>query len=214
MIKGLMMRDWRVLRHQGFLLVFTAALTALYMASGMLQFGQCFAPLMLSLMVLRAVCDDLQSSHARALFTLPFTRGAYVWEKMLLGLGAPIALTAILGAVATLSGRQDVHVTLVLCAAMACGLALMAALFLPLTICFGERAIIAMPLAMAVLVLVVVCYGNVVGDRVFDAMVQAVEAWMRQVPPAMPYCAAAAITLVLALGSGALSAWLLRRQDL
>lgn len=214
MIKGLMMRDWRTLRHQGFLLVFTAALTALYMASDMVQFGQCFAPLMLSLMVLRAVGDDLQPSHARTLFTLPFTKATYVWEKLLLGVAAPIALAAMLGTVATLAGRQDVQVTLVLCAAMSCGLALMAALFLPLTICFRERAIVVMPLAMAVLALVVVCYGNVVGGRVFDAMAQAVEAWMRQVPPAVPYCAAAAITLVLALGTGALSVWLLRRQDL
>lgn len=213
-MNGLLVRDWRYLRSQYVLFLILIGLTVLYMASDLMQFGECFAPLLLCVVIIRTIADDMRPSRARALFTLPFQRTQYVWGKILIGALLPLVLTVILTIIAMFTGRQTLNESVILCAVMAWVIGILTALFVPLSIRFRERAIIYLPLVIVAVGLVAMGYTAVAGEGSITHLITDMTTWLTGVPVWGVLAASVGISAALVGGSGLFSARMLSGMDL
>ncbi|MEE1296632.1 MAG: ABC-2 transporter permease [Bifidobacterium sp.] len=211
---GLLVRDGRYLRSQRLYLLILLALTVLYMASDLMAFGECFAPLLLSFTALRTVADDMRPERARALFALPLPRSLYVWEKLLTGMLLPWLLSVLLAAIATLAARQGIQESLVLCASMALAIGVLTAVFLPLCLRFGAHAVIYLPLVCLAVGVVAMAYDSLAGPGALGSLLDGATKWVDALSAWALFGAALGTSALLVAATGVIGIRILRHRDL
>lgn len=80
-MKALAVKDFYYYKTQYRMLIIVAILSVMYLFSDLVSFGSFFLPFLVSIFMSQTIAQDCMSRHAKTVFTLPFTRTAYVIEK-------------------------------------------------------------------------------------------------------------------------------------
>ena len=164
-MKGLLSKDWRLLRQQKVFFVLVAIVTAMMMLVGDVVFALSFISFVMALFTLSTISYDEFDNGYPFLFTLPITRQGYALEKYMFGLilGGGTWLLATLLALVT-AVLEDVMEPLALLQAAGVILLLMVllqALMIPFHLKFGaEKGRIALIVVLAALASVVFMVGH------------------------------------------------------
>lgn len=82
-MKGLLIKDFRLLKGQGLGLLVMLLCSVFFMGTGREEFGITYICVMGSLLGMTSISYDEYEDGMQFLFTLPVTRKDYVWEKYL-----------------------------------------------------------------------------------------------------------------------------------
>lgn len=93
-MKALFILDWQWLKSMKFYLLIILGLSLLYCFVHP-TLAVVFMPVMLAITMTKSVSDNLQRSTGAYLFTLPFTRKQYVFEKYIISI-VPALLTSFI----------------------------------------------------------------------------------------------------------------------
>ena len=164
-MKGLLIKDWRLLRQQKVFFVLVTIVTAMMMLVGDVVFALSFISFVMALFTLSTISYDEFDNGYPFLFTLPITRQGYALEKYVFGLilgGGAWLLATLLALVAAV--LEDVMEPLALLQAAGVILLLMVllqALMIPFHLKFGaEKGRIALIVVLAALASVVFMVGH------------------------------------------------------
>lgn len=164
-MKGLLSKDWRLLRQQKVFFVLVAIATVMMMFVGNVVFALSFISFVMALFTLSTISYDEFDNGYPFLFTLPITRQGYALEKYVFGLilgGGAWLLATLLALVAAV--LEDVMEPLALLQAAGVILLLMVllqALMIPFHLKFGaEKGRIALIVVLAALASVIFMVGH------------------------------------------------------
>ena len=164
-MKGLLIKDWRLLCQQKVFFALVAVVTAIMMFAGNVVFALGFVSFVMALFTLSTISYDEFDNGYPFLFTLPITRRGYALGKYVFGLilGGGAWLLATLLALVTVV-LKDVMEPLALLQAAGVILLLMVllqALMIPFHLKFGaEKGRIALIVVLAALATVVFMVGH------------------------------------------------------
>lgn len=137
-MKGLFTKDFLWLAGQKRLLLVVIGLVVIYQFTDMYAFGCAFVMYMTVMVLAKTIIWDLGSS-GKFLFTLPFSRRAYVTEKYILTLGTGLAVGLIVLGITLLHAPEpDMLTDAFTWCALLCMLTV--AVEIPLTIQFKEKS--------------------------------------------------------------------------
>lgn len=153
-MKALFILDWQWLKSMKFYLLIILGLSLLYCFVHP-TLAVVFMPVMLAITMTKSVSDNLQRSTGAYLFTLPFTRKQYVFEKYIISI-VPALLTSFIFAYAL--GVVNPFPKMGIPCLIACISAiLIASLLIPLTIKFKDNGILVFRLlSIAIVVMIIV----------------------------------------------------------
>lgn len=80
-MKGLLIKDWQLLKNQKAFFMVLAVIMVLYTAMGNVTFLLSYAPMMCVFVAMSTITYDTFDNGSAFLFTLPFSRKEYVREK-------------------------------------------------------------------------------------------------------------------------------------
>ncbi len=85
-MKGLLIKDFQLLKKQKIVLAFAAFLSVMFLFYGTssIQFIVCYITILFSIMSTTTIVYDQHSNGMGFLLTLPVSRSSYAWEKYLL----------------------------------------------------------------------------------------------------------------------------------
>ena len=200
-MKGLLIKDFCLLRNQRKLLLIYPILAVWFTVMNNDGFGFSFLMMMASILVVSTISYDEVDRSLTHLFTLPFERKTYVLEKFVLGgiLAAASLVLATACSAGRLLFRPDLPGTELgpMIVFSACAAAVMLAVMLPIRIRFGgDQGRIVIFAAFGVVAL-----GAVLVSKVLPVTREQMTQVLTQLslPALMLICAAAAVIL-LAVG--------------
>lgn len=155
-MKGLLIQDLLTAGKQRNFLVVMILLMALFLMQDMLIFACAYFPLLAVFFFLKISLLGIDGKEMRFEFTLPFTRREFVLEKFLISMGASVLFGVVMILAAWILDGQNIGGYLVSIGIALVSCAVMTALFLPLTLKYGNRSMLYMSLGFAFLMVAMV----------------------------------------------------------
>lgn len=109
-MKGLLLKDWKLIRSQKTFVIIIAIIACYSILAGNIQFGMTYAAIIFSMLVISTVNFDDQDNGMGFIFTFPISRKTYVLEKYVLGwlsMAAVLITGSLLAAFIMAAGRAS-----------------------------------------------------------------------------------------------------------
>lgn len=153
-MKTLFILDWQWLKSMKFYLWIILGLSLLY-CFVLPTLAVVFLPVMFAITMTKSVSDNLQRSTGAYLFTLPFTRKQYVFEKYIISIVPPLLISFVIALVLSIStpfSKMGIPCLIACISAI-----LIASLLIPLTIKFRDNGLFVFRLlSIAIVVMIIV----------------------------------------------------------
>lgn len=159
-MKGLLTMDLLALKNMKRLFAVFVVLCIFYLVMDIGVFMVAFIPIVMASIFVSVSLSEYSMEKSQFLFTLPFSRKAFVNEKYLLGLGAPLLILAVLAGIYCLLKPDQTRELMMLLPSCACGVILLVAFMIPLIIKYKQQAQNYRLIVMVVFILVFAAGGE------------------------------------------------------
>lgn len=139
-MKGLMMQDFMIFKNQKILWIILLGLSIFYIIADMSIFMISFGSIFLAMFAIKTIYLELEKNIAPFLFTLPFSKGQYVWEKYFISIGFPMIYGILLALICFTLNRISLQEACWAVFATFGSVGFMASLLIPLSIRFKDKA--------------------------------------------------------------------------